>query len=91
MNVHIFDKPGCPKCRMTERAFKRLGVDVEIDTLFDESDTRSMELTEKTIPKLKERYASFPIVTLKDDLGNVLDEWCDLRVDKINKYFRKSA
>ena len=85
MMVKVYDKPGCPKCRMTERKLTQSGANFITKTLLR---TDNMDYSDKKISEFKSQgFKSFPIVEVYDEHGSKVDSWCDLRMDKLNKYF----
>lgn len=84
MTYEIYDKPGCAKCRMTERKFKVKGIPYTRKTLLT-GDNK--EYTDKKLAQFKEQgFSSFPIVKVYNEDGSLVDSWCDLRMDKLNEY-----
>ena len=79
----VYRKHPCIKCDMTIKLANQLGYNVEVLEIFDEQ--------EDMLPEPKKLYEahsfkSAPIVTLEDELGNLVDTWSDFRIDKLNSY-----
>mgnify|MGYP000997129020 CR=1 FL=1 len=86
MKIQIYDKPGCPKCRLTENALSKNGIKFTKTTLLVAGDKDNEELTRQKISQFKGMgYRSFPIVFIEDNDGKVIDSWCDFRTDKIKE------
>ena len=86
MTIQIYDKPGCPKCRLTENALSKNGIKFTKTTLLVAGNKDNEELTRRKISQFKGMgYRSFPVVFVKNSNGEVIDSWCDFRFDKIHK------
>lgn len=68
----IYTKPNCVKCRMTKM---QLHLPMTVHMATDDDYTRF---------KAK-GYQSMPVVEILQD-GKQLDEWSDMRVDKMHKW-----
>lgn len=86
MTVHavIYSQPNCIKCRMTSDHLQKV-MRVKHEHLFDGGND---EWSNNKIEKFREQgYKSFPVVRIYDDeTGKRLGDWCDFRVDLIQKY-----
>lgn len=72
LHAVIYTKPNCPKCRMT---MMRLDLPIE-----------HHDATPADFERFKEQgYRSMPIVQIVKD-GKVIDEWSDMRPDKIKEW-----
>lgn len=89
MNIHacVYTKPNCAKCRMTEKQLRQ-SMRVKIEALFSEND----EWSYKKLGKFRDQgYGSLPVVRIYDDeTGQRLDDWCDMRVDLIQKWKKEA-
>lgn len=84
MKIQIYDKPGCPKCRLTENALSKKGIKFTKTTLLVAGDKDNEELTRQKISQFQDMgYRSFPVIFIKNSNGEVVDSWCDFRADKI--------
>lgn len=85
MTYKVYDKPGCAKCRMTERKFKVSGIPYTRKTLLTGSNK---DYTDKKLDQFRNQgFNSFPVVLVyNDEDGSLVDSWCDLRMDKLNEY-----
>lgn len=86
MSIHavIYSQPNCIKCKMTSDRLQKV-MRVNHEHLFDGGND---EWSNKKIDKFRDQgYQSFPVVRIYDDeTGARLDDWCDFRVDLIQKY-----
>lgn len=86
MTVHavIYSQPNCIKCKMTSDRLQKV-MRVKHEHLFDGGND---EWSNNKIEKFREQgYKSFPVVRIYDDeTGKRLGDWCDFRVDLIQKY-----
>ncbi|WP_203628334.1 ribonucleoside-diphosphate reductase [Lacticaseibacillus mingshuiensis] len=74
MHAIIYTKPNCAKCRMTSNLLSRA---MPVQTIMaDEQDYARFR---------KQGYKSMPVVTVYKPDGTC-DQWCDMRIDKINQY-----
>lgn len=74
MHAIIYTKPNCPKCRMTVNLLSHT---MPVQTIMaDEQDYTRFR---------KQGYKSMPVVTVYKTDGTH-DQWCDMRIDKINQY-----
>lgn len=77
MFATIYTRPGCQQCRMTDRAFRKLGVTtqmVQVDSNLEEFE------------ELFQGARELPGVVLSD--GGVLSKWTGFRPDLINQTAR---
>ncbi len=79
----VYRKHPCIKCDMTIKTAEKLGYNVEVLEIFDENGDM---LPEPKALYEANNFKSAPIVTLEDELGNLVDTWSDFRIDKLNSY-----
>ena len=83
MIVKVYDKPGCPKCRMTERSLNTHNIPFIQKTLLLPNNK---EYTDKKLKQFSAiGFKSFPVVKVYNDDKSMVDEWCDFRVDKLKE------
>ena len=80
VDVVIFRKDNCVKCKMTKRVLEGYGVQPKLAELYYENGA----VTDKA-QALMDKYVikSAPIVVVKDENGAILDVWSDFQIDKI--------
>ena len=84
MKMVIYTKPNCPKCRITKNRLDASGYKVTqiILNVFKPS-----QYEDKLLKSFKAKgYRSLPVVQVYAEDNQLVDEWNDLNVDKINKY-----
>lgn len=92
MSIHavLYSQPHCMKCKQTFRILSK-SIPVQVEKLFA-PDLNNEEWSNKKIEEFKERgYRSMPAVSILDENGTCLDEWCDFQFDKIQKWTKVKA
>lgn len=80
IDVVIFRKDNCVKCKMTKQVFEGYGVSPNLAQIYNADGTVTSEAQ-----ALMDSYSikSAPIVVVKDENGAVVDVWSDFQIGKI--------
>lgn len=73
--ITVYTGPNCTHCTTTKNALARAGLPFEEFPISDAGRAEFRELG----------YRSLPVVSVRNEAGELVDEWCGLRPDKINK------
>lgn len=73
--ITVYTGPNCTHCATTKRALERADLPFEEVPISDAARTEFRE----------HGYRSLPVVIVRTEDGEHVDEWCGLRPDKINK------
>ena len=76
MNITVHTTPICQQCMLTKKMLDRYGAEYEVIDLTENSQAR-----EFVIGTLG--YTAAPVVTVRDDDGELLAHWSGLRPDMI--------
>lgn len=76
--IHIYTKPRCPQCKMTQVRF---------------GDQDNIVLHDTSVPEIREalltKYPTvkaMPFVIVEDSLGEYVDSWAGFRPEKVDQY-----
>lgn len=79
MNVKVFYKDNCVKCKLTIRQFRSKGIEPKLVNALEQSNSNEM------LDKFRmENMRAFPVVKVSDDNGTIL-KWNDFDADKIKE------
>lgn len=78
--ITVYTVPNCTHCTATKSALKHAGVSFEESPITDADRTTFRQLG----------HRSLPVVIVSNEAGEHVDDWCGLRLDKINALGRSS-
>lgn len=83
----MYTKPGCPKCRITKNRLDAAGYKVSQIIL---NVSQPSQYEDRLLKSFKAKgYRSLPVVQVYEKDNQLIDEWNDLNVDKLNEYTKK--